>query len=347
MSTLFEPSMAANSPPRSDGLPHSLSSNIGKKKRGGRQLRQVVLSPELKFCIRQFAVEVGMPRLMEPTGFRDFRGWLERVSGPTAADAWSKLVQSMIEETASDRYRILFIKEEVVREIVRAIVVPRPGESAKLVSTNCGRQCARPRSGNTLMTILERILIEKGIVSANEIEAFMRDRSTPHAFMYRDMQHQQQNPARLTPPPPNASYPSQHRNMSLDAITSAPEQRVSQSLRYPFSDTHHRPSLDSPFRSSSELLFRPGPATALRSLDSLPFGRRDHRTSVSGPDGSSTSSQLRVSRSPQGSSSRLHFGGSERSGSPRVNPIRNSSRSHPDRLPSFQELEESLDKRGS
>lgn len=345
MSRLFEPTMASNSPPHSNGLPHSLSSNIGKKKRGGRQLRQVVLSPELKFSIRQFAQEVGMPRLMEPTGFRDFRGWLERVSGPTAANAWSKLVEAMIEETGSDRYRILFIKEEVVREIVRAIVVPRPGESAKLVSTNCGRQCARPRSGNTLMTILERILIEKGIVSANDIEIFMRDRSAPHTYMYRG-DYQQHNPVRASAS--SSPYSPGHRNMSLEAITSSPEPRVSEPLRYSFPDVH-RQGLDSHFRPDPEASFRPGLGATLRPLDTIHIRGPDQGASLRGPEGSlrgpegsSPSSRLQIVNPP---SSRLQFGGSGGSGSSRVNPIQQSTGNRQDRLPSFQELEESLDKR--
>lgn len=334
--------MASNSPPRSDGLPH-LSSSIGKKKRGGRQLRQVVLSPELKFSIRQFAQEVGMPRLMEPTGFRDFRGWLERVSGPTAANAWSKLVQAMIEETASDRYRIMFIKEEVVREIVRAIVVPRPGESAKLVSTNCGRQCARPRSGNTLMTILERILIEKEIVSANDIEVFMRDRSPPHAYMYRG-DYQQHNPVRASAS--SSPYSPGRRNMSLEAITSSPEPRVSEPLRYSFTDVH-RQGLDSHFRPGPESSFRPGPGATLRPLDTMLFRGPDQVASFRGPDGlrgsegSSPSTRLQIVNPP---TSRMQFGGSGGSGSPPVNPLQQSTGNRQDRLPSFQELEKSLDK---
>lgn len=208
--------MASNSPPppRSEPPPPLLTSNITKKRRGGRQLRQVALSAELKFAIRQFAAEVGMPRLMEPTGFRDFRGWLERVSGPSAANAWSFLVQAMITEAAADPYRILIMKEEVVREIVRAIVVPRPGESAKLVSTNCGRQCARPRSGNTLMTILERILVDRGVVARYDLEAFMSERSTPQSYVLRDYQlSASASSPRQAPPSPN------RHSMSLDAIT--------------------------------------------------------------------------------------------------------------------------------
>lgn len=51
---------------------------------------------------------------------------------------------------------IMGMKEDVVREIVKCVVVPRPDESAKLVSTNAGRQASRPRSGTTLMTLLDQ-----------------------------------------------------------------------------------------------------------------------------------------------------------------------------------------------
>lgn len=300
--------MAANPPPRSDALPHQplpLATAIAKKKRGGRQLRQVVLSPELKFSIRQFAAEVGVPRLMEPTGFRDFRGWLERVAGPSAAHAWGSLVQAMLDEAGSNAYRVMFMKEEVVREIVRTIVVPRPGESAKLVSTNCGRQCARPRSGNTLMNILERILVEKGIVTSDELEIFMRDRSSPNSYVYRDYQsnparpsastslHHQQ-PHQLPLPLPQHAYPSPSRSssMSLDVITTAGEPRLSQPLHYP----------------------------------SYPSGH-----------------PLRVSDTT-GSSGIQHYSSSSSGvGSPGLQPLQHGSVRREDRLPSFKELQDSLE----
>lgn len=342
MSRLFEPRMAANSPPRSDGLSHSLSSNIAKKKRGGRQLRQVVLSPDLKFSIRQFAGEVGTPKLMEPTGFRDFRGWLERVAGTLARGSWSKLVHAMMEETAGDRFRIMFIKEEVVRDIVRAIVVPKPGESAKLVSTNCGRQCARPRSGNTLMTILERVLVEKGIVSETDIEMFMRDRAAaPHTYMYRDLHHQQQHAVRASVQ--SAPYSSGHRSMSVEAITSAPEPRVSQAFRYPFPPPPHRASLAPPYRANPELGYRSGPSASARSLPPIHFRAGEGLSTLPGSaEVSSTSTQLGYSASSP-PSSRFHFSGVGTSGSPLHAPLPPSAATNQERLPSFRELEDSLE----
>lgn len=312
--------MAANSPPRSEGLPQPLSSNIAKKKRGGRQLRQVVLSPELKFSIRQFAAQVGMPRLMEPTGFRDFRGWLERVSGPSAADAWSSLVQSMMDETAGDAYRILFIKEEVVREIVRSIVVPRPGESAKLVSTNCGRQCARPRSGNTLMTILERILVEKGIVSASDIEIFMNERSPPYTPPYREGGLAGMTGATGAQGAQGAGsqYMAGRRSMSLEAITSAPEMQVQQpqATLAAVSDTHPPNSGDVLSRPSFEMGLQVAEQDLLRGLQSSDSTSRGVNLSTTA---STVSSQMTAIQ-----------------GGDRL--------TYAERLPSFQELEESLDK---
>lgn len=310
--------MSENSPPRSDPHLQPLSSTITKKRRGGRQLRHVNLSTELRFSIRQFAVQVGMPRLMEPTGFRDFRGWLERVSGPSAADAWISLVDAMRRETAADAFRILSIKEEVVREIVRAIVVPRPGESAKLVSTNCGRQCARPRSGNTLMTILERVLIDRGIVSADDIETFMNDRASPPytpASAYRETGALPALAATASAALPSAWHTSPtRRSMSLEAITSSADAARSAGPLPPVSDSHPAGPADLFSRSSFERAPHAPESHIARGM---------HRSS-------SSSHTVNVSTTPSTVSSQL--------GAMQTDQLTVGVR-----LPSFQELQKSLD----
>lgn len=315
MSTLLAPSMASNSPPRPDGLAQPLASNIGKKKRGGRQLRQVALSADLKFAIRQFAIQVGTPRLMEPTGFRDFRGWLERVSGTSTANSWASLIDAMIEETAGDAYKIMLIKEEVVRDIVRAIVVPRPGESAKLVSTNCGRQCARPRSGNTLMTILERILVEKGIVTAHEIELFMSERMSPPTSMYRELS----SPMTAAVPGPSSrhSSPGGLRAMSLQTITASPEPHLQHAMPYAYGDAQFQRAPPVQGAGSYEYGYQ-----MQQREQEVHHGYASAGLQTRGPDLVVTTAAM----------------------APPLNPIQGAQSGPEGRLPSFQELEESLDK---
>lgn len=365
MSRLFTPLpvMSSNSPPRSSS-PYPLSSSITKKKRGGRQLRQVILSPDLKFSIRQFAISVGTPRLMEPTGFRDFRGWLERVSGPSASDAWDQLIHAMILETKADRYRILFIKEEVVREIVRAIVVPRPGESAKLVSTNCGRQCARPKSGNTLMTILERILVQKRILTQAQIEMFINERNSPQGLsLFREMAamsatqstqshlpttHRSTGPSHTTSPtamiPSNLNhlYTPERSPMSLHTITAtiAPQTTV------------NNVNLFQPYASNSSS------HTVMPEIRGVDVSSRVNREIGFQPSQQMSTNSYTV---PSHSSPYLTHGLRERAipfGRGRANqqgivetiaqvPHQTVPRGTSDegRLPSFRELEESLDER--
>lgn len=127
------------------------------KRRRGRQPRPSLLSSRIKNAVANFANQVGQPRVIEPAGFRDFRGWLAFIAGPAAAPAWGPLVHAVIQDTDSTARTINAIKPDLVREIVKAVVIPRDDESSKLVSTNCGRQCARPTNGVTLMIILDKV----------------------------------------------------------------------------------------------------------------------------------------------------------------------------------------------
>ncbi|PXF40882.1 hypothetical protein BWQ96_09404 [Gracilariopsis chorda] len=132
------------------------------KRRRGRQPRPSSLSSSVKAAVLQFANQVGQPRVIEPAGFRDFRGWLAYVGSHSAATAWAPLVDAVLRDTNGHRSSIEALKEDLVREIVKKVVIPRHGESSKLVSTNCGRQCARPANGVTLMTILDSIFLDTG-----------------------------------------------------------------------------------------------------------------------------------------------------------------------------------------
>lgn len=128
------------------------------KRRRGRQPRPSLLPAPLKRSVAAFAAAVGRPRVIEPAGFRDFRGWLAYISSPSAGTFWAPLVDAVYHECGGDAAKIHELKQDLVREIVKAVVIPRDGESSKLVSTNCGRQCARPKGGVTVMTILDRVL---------------------------------------------------------------------------------------------------------------------------------------------------------------------------------------------
>lgn len=344
MSRLYVPTtMSATPPPSSTPPTHPtppLSAPHPKKKRGGRQLRQVNLSPELKFSIRQFAAEVGVPRLMEPTGFRDFRGWLERVAGPSATHAWNNLVQAMLDESVSDPYRVMFMKEEVVREIVRTIVVPRPGESAKLVSTNCGRQCARPRSGNTLMTILERVLVEKSIVTPNDLEAYMRDRTSPNAYPYRDFQSPSMRPS---PAPPPQHHPHSHSHSHPQSHPHQQHQHpIQQHHQVSHAPPHHLGAIPYPTQHTYTSAGRPS-SMSLDVITSAPEPRlaQPPLPYTSYPSGH----PLRGTESSSASAERLagHFSPASSASSVLMPLQQQGAARREDRLPSFQELEDSLE----
>lgn len=133
------------------------------KRRRGRQPRPSLLPAPLKRSVATFAAAVGRPRVIEPAGFRDFRGWLAYISSPPARQYWAPLVDAVYRECGNDHAKVHELKQDLVREIVKAVVIPRDGESSKLVSTNCGRQCARPQGGMTVMTILDRVLTPDAI----------------------------------------------------------------------------------------------------------------------------------------------------------------------------------------
>lgn len=112
----------------------------------------------MQYVVRCFARAVGAPNVVEPAGFRDFRGWLARLGERDARPIWDQLIAGIARDVQCDVQAVHALKEDVVREIVKCVVVPRPDESAKLVSTNAGRQASRPRSGTTLMVVLEQQL---------------------------------------------------------------------------------------------------------------------------------------------------------------------------------------------
>lgn len=163
--------------------PHLHKDPQRMKRRRGRQPRPSMLSAAVKEAIREFASHVGQPRVIEPAGFRDFRGWLAFINSQPALPLWGPIIDSVRSEARGDSRIIDTLKADVVREIVKIVVVPRVGESSKLVSTNCGRQCARPTNGVTLMTILDRLLVRQSDISTGLCGASPFD----------SQQHQQQH----------------------------------------------------------------------------------------------------------------------------------------------------------
>lgn len=143
-----------------------------RRRRRGRQPRPSLLTKRVIDAIEAFAAQVGQPRVIEPAGFRDFRGWLTFLNSRSARPLWAPIIQAALEEArmsrgadedrSGDGDGMVVVddglKGDIVRAIVRVVVVPRHGESCKLVSTNCGRQCARPSNGAvTLMTVLDQL----------------------------------------------------------------------------------------------------------------------------------------------------------------------------------------------
>lgn len=137
---------------------HVTSAHIDPpRRRRGRQARPSQLSHKMRRACRRFADAVGPPQVVEPAGFRDFRGWLAILNSRGCKHVWDDLFNSLAKEV-TDMDLLHAVKEDVVREIIKCVVVPRPDESAKLVSTNAGRQANRPRNGTTLMVVLENQL---------------------------------------------------------------------------------------------------------------------------------------------------------------------------------------------
>lgn len=128
------------------------------KRRRGRQPRPCTLSGPARAAAAAFATSVGAPRVVEPAGFRDFVGWLQRLQSPAAADAWSRLLTALLADANGDVASVQRSQADVVREIIGKVVTIRQGESTKLVSTNARRQSARPEHGTTLMKIFDRAL---------------------------------------------------------------------------------------------------------------------------------------------------------------------------------------------
>lgn len=130
--------------------------SLSARGRRGRQARPSQLSPAMHRAVRKFSRSVGAPNVVPPAGFRDFRGWLIRLNSRECRPIWDQLISSIGKDVSCDLEIIHSLKEDIVREIVKCVVIPRPDESAKLVSTNAGRQASRPRSGTTLMVVLDQ-----------------------------------------------------------------------------------------------------------------------------------------------------------------------------------------------
>lgn len=128
------------------------------RRRRGRQARPSQLSSKMRKACHRFSDAVGAPTVVAPAGFRDFRGWLALLGSRQCRGVWDELLASIAKEVNCDSTAVHALKEDIVREIIKCVVVPRPDESAKLVSTNAGRQASRPRSGTTLMVVLEQQL---------------------------------------------------------------------------------------------------------------------------------------------------------------------------------------------
>lgn len=129
-----------------------------ERRRRGRQARPSQLSTKMRRACRKFSDAVGAPQVVEPAGFRDFRGWLALLGSRQCRGLWDELLASVAKEVNCDPVAVHALKEDIVREIIKCVVIPRPDESAKLVSTNAGRQASHPKSGTTLMVVLEQQL---------------------------------------------------------------------------------------------------------------------------------------------------------------------------------------------
>lgn len=134
-------------------LQESPQSSRGRR---GRQARASQLSQNMLLAVRKFCRSVGAPNVVPPAGFRDFRGWLIRLNSKECRPIWDELIGTLAKDVSCDISAMYSLTDDIVREIVKCVVVPRPDESAKLVSTNAGRQASRPRSGTTLMIVLEQ-----------------------------------------------------------------------------------------------------------------------------------------------------------------------------------------------
>lgn len=139
------------------GIDHH-SSPYSMRGRRGRQARPSQLTSSMHKAVRKFSRVVGAPNVVPPAGFRDFRGWLIKLNSKECRSVWDQLIATIARDVSCQMDIIHSLKEDIVREIVKCVVIPRPDESAKLVSTNAGRQASRPRSGTTLMIVLDQQL---------------------------------------------------------------------------------------------------------------------------------------------------------------------------------------------
>lgn len=152
--------------------PSSPGSSSESRSRRGRQARPSQLTGAMHSAVRGFSRAVGAPNVVEPAGFRDFRGWLARLQTREMRVVWDLLIANVAREVKCDAEALHSLKEDIVREIVKCVVVPREDESAKLVSTNAGRQASKPRSGTTLMIVLEHQLARVDCRLAELVEEY-------------------------------------------------------------------------------------------------------------------------------------------------------------------------------
>lgn len=129
-----------------------------KKKRRGRHPRQSLLTEKLRTAVLTFTSSVGAP-IVQPGGFRDFNGWLQKISQSVHRRSWISLSRTFLVETSGLSASALSdLKKDIVHEIIANVVKRSPHESVKLVSTNARRQSASPSNGITVMTIFESYL---------------------------------------------------------------------------------------------------------------------------------------------------------------------------------------------
>lgn len=126
------------------------------RRRRGRQARPTNLTAKMRAAVEAFCMSVGRPNVVDPAGFRDFRGWLAELNVREHRPHWEELISRIAREVKCDSTEFGKLKEDIVREIIKNVVVPRDQESSKLVSTNAGRQSGRPKSGTTLMLLLDQ-----------------------------------------------------------------------------------------------------------------------------------------------------------------------------------------------
>lgn len=234
---------------------HSSDNHHSNRDRKGRQARSSQLTSSMQNAVRRFCRSVGAPSVVPPAGFRDFRGWLIYLNSRECRSIWDQLISTIARDLSNDVSAINAVAEDVVREIIKCVVIPRPDESAKLVSTNAGRQASRPRTGTTLLTVFEQQVARV----AHKLPQLVND-GTSSRFPPSDILIQNSSPVTLTTSPTHISFysPSSpdwsppHRYRNSSQVTSR------------LSGSHRMPSIQD-LLSENTPVYRPLPS--FRELD--------------------------------------------------------------------------------